>query len=204
MMRQRIYRGAVLAVGLMLLAVAAVPLAVISGNCRCGVENHELAVGKGQCRMKLRKIWVLPLLLTLVCSVGCGGKADLLHGYEKVVSSMGSLARTSEHKLIGTRTCGSDNYTGAYAATCRQARGKDVVFGGCSLQARRLQVTGSVACQSGFVQLIVKNGSDELWLTPDANGNISQEITGSGGDWYLSVEYADFSGSVTLCSAYAK
>ena len=139
--------------------------------------------------MKLRKIWVLPLLLTLVCSVGCGGKADLLHGYEKVVSSMGSLARTSEHKLIGTRTCGSDNYTGAYAATCRQARGKDVVFGGCSLQARRLQVTGSVACQSGFVQLIVKNGSDELWLTPDANGNISQEITGSGGDWYLSVEY---------------
>ena len=66
--------------------------------------------------MKLRKIWVLPLLLTLVCSVGCGGKADLLHGYEKVVSSMGSLARTSEHKLIGTRTCGSDNYTGAYAA----------------------------------------------------------------------------------------
>ena len=54
------------------------------------------------------------------------------------------------------------------------------------------------------VQLIVKNGSDELWLTPDANGNISQEITGSGGDWYLSVEYADFSGSVTLCSAYAK
>ena len=131
--------------------------------------------------MKLRKIWVLPLLLTLVCSVGCGGKADLLHGYEKVVSSMGSLARTSEHKLIGTRTCWGDNYTGAYAATCRQARGKDVVFGGCSLQARRLQVTGSVACQSGFVQLIVKNGSDELWLTPDANGNISQEITGSGG-----------------------
>ena len=117
---------------------------------------------------------------------------------------MGSLARTSEHKLIGTRTCGSDDYTGAYAATCRQARGKDVVFGGCSLQARRLQVTGSVACQSGFVQLIVKNGSDELWLTPDANGNISQEITGSGGDWYLSVEYADFSGSVTLCSAYAE
>lgn len=154
--------------------------------------------------MKLRKIWVLPLLLTLVCSVGCGGKANLLHGYEKVVSSMGSLARTSEHKLIGTRTCGSDDYTGAYAATCRQARGKDVVFGGCSLQARRLQVTGSVACQSGFVQLIVKNGSDELWLTPDANGNISQEITGSGGDWYLSVEYTDFSGSVTLCSAYAE
>ena len=137
--------------------------------------------------MKLRKIWVLPLLLTLVCSVGCGGKADLLHGYEKVVSSMGSLARTSEHKLIGTRTCGSDNYTGAYAATCRQARGKDVVFGGCSLQARRLQVTGSVACQSGFVQLIVKNGSDELWLTHDANGNISQEITGSGGDHILGV-----------------
>ena len=27
--------------------------------------------------MKLRKIWVLPLLLALVCSVGCGGKADL-------------------------------------------------------------------------------------------------------------------------------
>ena len=97
--------------------------------------------------MKLRKIWVLPMLLTLVCSVGCGGKADLLHGYEKVVSSMGSLARTSEHKLIGTRTCGSDNYTGAYAATCRQARGKDVVFGGCSLQARRRLVSFGGICR---------------------------------------------------------
>ena len=31
MMRQRIYRGAVLAVGLMLLAVAAIPLAILLG-----------------------------------------------------------------------------------------------------------------------------------------------------------------------------
>ena len=77
--------------------------------------------------MKLRKIWVLPLLLTLVCSVGCGGKADLLHGYEKVVSSMGSLARTSEHKLIGTRTCGEKMWFSAGAA-CRQ--------GGCKSRAR--------------------------------------------------------------------
>ena len=141
MMRQRIYRGAVLAVGLMLLAVAAVPLAVFLGIAGAVWKIMNWLLGKGQCRMKLRKIWVLPLLLTLVCSVGCGGKADLLHGYEKVVSSMGSLARTSEHKLIGTRTCGSDNYTGAYAATCRQARGKRCGF-------RRVQLAGKAGCKS--------------------------------------------------------
>lgn len=83
---------------------------------------------------------------------------------------------------------------------CEKARGKDVVFGGCGLQTRRLEITGSVSCQAGFVQILLKNGSKEIRLTPNSSGSIAESICGAGGDWYLSVEYADFSGSVTLCS----
>ena len=150
------------------------------------------------------EIWVLPLLLTLVCSVGCGGKRRTC-----CTAMKGGVL----HGLAGT-------YLGAQAHWHANLRERQLHRSLCRHMSagtgkrcgfRRVQLAGKAAashglgcCQSGFVQLIVKNGSDELWLTPDANGNISQEITGSGGDWYLSVEYADFSGSVTLCSAYAK
>lgn len=154
--------------------------------------------------MKLRKIWVLPFLLLFLFSTGCAGKESILHSYERVVSAMGKLTCTPEYALIGTRMNRDDNYTGAYAAACEQARGTDIVFGGCSLQTRKIKVTGEVSCQSGLVQLLIKNGSDELRLIPDAAGKISQEITETGGDWYLAVKYADFSGNVTLCSTYIK
>lgn len=151
--------------------------------------------------MRLRILW-LPLCCILLCSTGCSGKDVILHGYEKVVSTMGALTRTKKSDLIGTRTDGKDDYTGAYAAACKAARGKDVVFGGCDLQTRQLHITGSVSCQAGIIQIMIKNGSEEIYVTPDAKGNIAEEITGTGGDWYLIVDYADFTGTVSLCSSY--
>ena len=59
---------------------------------------------------------------------------------------------------------------------------------------------GFCLLSSRIVQILLKNGSKEIRLTPNSSGSIAESICGAGGDWYLSVEYADFSGSVTLCS----
>lgn len=150
--------------------------------------------------MKCSKIAALLLLPVLLCTAGCSVKSGIRSGYEKVISAMGTLTPTPNAALIGVRTPGRDDCTGAYAASCEKARGKDVVFGGCGLQTRRLEITGSVSCQAGFVQILLKNGSKEIRLTPNSSGSIAESICGAGGDWYLSVEYADFSSSVTLCS----
>lgn len=154
--------------------------------------------------MRLHALFLPLCCLLLLCNTGCTGRDAILHGYEKIVSTMGSLTRTKKSDLIGNRTDGSDDYTGAYAATCKTARGKDVVFGGCDLQTRQLSITGSIACQEGILQIMVKNGREEIYITPDPKGNIAEEITGTGGDWYLIVDYADFTGTVSLCSAYTE
>ena len=99
--------------------------------------------------MKLRKIWVLPLLLTLVCSVGCGGKADLLHGYEKVVSSMGSLARTSEHKLDWHANLRERQLHRSLCRHMSAGTGKRCGF-------RRVQLAGKAAASHGLGCLPVR------------------------------------------------
>lgn len=109
--------------------------------------------------MKCSKIAALLLLPVLLCTAGCSVKSGIRSGYEKVISAMGTLTPTPNAALIGVRTPGRDDCTGAYAASCEKARGKDVVFGGCGLQTRRLEITGSVSCQAGFVQILLKNGA---------------------------------------------
>ncbi len=152
--------------------------------------------------MKHSKIIALLLLPVLFCTVGCSTKSDFLSRYERAISSIGTMTLTPDTALIGARTAGKDDYTGAYAASCEKTRGKDIVFGGCDLQTRCLEITGSVSCQTGFIQILVKNGSEEIRLIPDSGGNIAHSIYGFGGDWYLSVEYTNFSGSVAICSRY--
>ena len=110
--------------------------------------------------MKCSKIAALLLLPVLLCTAGCSVKSGIRSGYEKVISAMGTLTPTPNAALIGVRTPGRDDCTGAYAASCEK----------------------------------------EIRLTPNSSGSIAESICGAGGDWYLSVEYADFSGSVTLCS----
>ena len=124
--------------------------------------------------MKCSKIAALLLLPVLLCTAGCSVKSGIRSGYEKVISAMGTLTPTPNAALIGVRTPGRDDCTGAYAASCEKARGKDVVFGGCGLQTRRLEITGSVSCQAGFVQILLKNGSKEIRLTPNSSGSIAE------------------------------
>lgn len=150
--------------------------------------------------MQLRKI-VLPLFCAILLYSLCSCGVDTItSGYEKMISTMGSFSLTKKSDLIGVRTEGVDDYTGAYAASCEIARGRDVVFGGCSTRSRCFKITGKVEIQSGIVRISIKNGTQsDQYLIPDKYGNIEEEVNSKGGDYYLFVDYADFTGTVVLC-----
>ena len=74
--------------------------------------------------MKCSKIAALLLLPVLLCTAGCSVKSGIRSGYEKVISAMGTLTPTPNAALIGVRTPGRDDCTGAYAASCEKARGQ--------------------------------------------------------------------------------
>ena len=93
------------------------------------------------------------LLLGSLTGCGANWKSKLLYGYEKTRSSLGGFQRTSKQQLYGMRLDGEDAYTGTYQADCRNVRGKDVVFGGCSIQTRTLWLTGTVGARNGIVEI---------------------------------------------------
>lgn len=70
--------------------------------------------------MKCSKIAALLLLPVLLCTAGCSVKSGIRSGYEKVISAMGTLTPTPNAALIGVRTPGRDDCTGAYAASCER------------------------------------------------------------------------------------
>ena len=130
-------------------------------------------------------------------------KSKLLYGYEKTLSSLGGFQRTSKQQLYGMRLDGEDAYTGTYQADCRNVRGKDVVFGGCSIQTRTLWLTVTVGARNGIVEIYVLNGDKEKeYLTPNEQGMFSKIIQNQGGNCYVVVDYADYTGTVTLSSEY--
>ena len=108
------------------------------------------------------------LLLGSLTGCGANWKSKLLYGYEKTLSSLGGFQRTSKQQLYGMRLDGEDAYTGTYQADCRNVRGKDVVFGGCSIQTRTLWLTGTVGARNGIVEIYVLNGEKEKEYLPDS------------------------------------
>ncbi len=144
--------------------------------------------------------------LLCFCSVGCGNAKDgILSIYEKTISSLGDFQRTDSFLLRGTREDGEDAYTGTYRATCRKTRAKDVVFGGCSTASRELYITGTIGAQEGVIEIYALNGTDgKQYFTPNMDGTFSGTIRSNGGDCYLVVDYADFTGTVTLQSSYTE
>lgn len=154
--------------------------------------------------MNKKQIFLMLFCSGLLCCVGCAdGKDMLLSAYEKTISSLGDFQRTDSFLLRGTREDGEDAYTGTYTATCKKTRAKDVVFGGCSIESRDLYIVGTVGAKDGIVEIYVLNGNEEKqYFTPDTDGTFSGIVHSNGGDCYLVVDYADFTGTVALQSEY--
>lgn len=90
---------------------------------------------------------------------------------------------------VGWRRCLYGNVSGRLS----ERTGKDVVFGGCSIQTRTLWLTGTVGARNGIVEIYVLNGDKEKeYLTPNEQGMFSKIIQNQGGNCYVVVDYADY------------
>lgn len=148
------------------------------------------------------KKWILLCLtLLLLCGLtGCkyGAGPEFYQWAENWTTALGRSQRTADADLIGTRTPGDDDYTGSYQAECTHITGRDMVFGGASLQGRTLTVSGSVQALNGQATIRIRQNGDIPLLTPDATGSFSTTLFLENGGNYIMVIYEDFSGTVTL------
>lgn len=155
----------------------------------------------------MKKLLILLLAFSLLFGfTACGSTQNdpqkIVDHWDRLVEMLGRTQITPDAKLIGIRTTGEDGYVGTYDADCNQSTGRDVVFGGGSVKARTVHLQGYVECLSGTAQIHARFGERVEELRPDENGNFEASYQLTGGGNYLMVDYAGFSGTITMTAFY--
>ena len=115
---------------------------------------------------------------------------------------LGSLEITEDEDLIGQRSRGRDDYVGGYSADCTGQTGRDVVFGGGSIQERTLRCYGMIAAESGSATVRIRLNEEVVILEPDEKGCFDTELHLWSGGNYVMVDYEDFTGTVQMTCEY--
>ena len=150
----------------------------------------------------MKRIGAMALVLCLaVCLSACYAQPKetyrLLSG---VVENLGTSQITEEKYLIGVRDLGKDAYTGTYQAECTGDTGRDVIFGGASLERRQLHIYGSIHTGKGKATVRIRQNEEVKELSVDQDGIFETDLNLENGGNYIMVSYEDFQGSVTLTS----
>ena len=95
-----------------------------------------------------------------------------------------------------------DYYTGSYTAECSNADGRDVIFGGASVYAKKLKVTAKVETTSGKATFRIRLGSEVEEYTADEQGNLELDLKLESGNIYIMIDYSEFTGSVSMACEY--
>lgn len=155
-------------------------------------------------RRVIRGAAIICLLLPLTA---CGFRqvfSNDLYGFlEGLTGVIGSSQITSDKELIGERTKEKDAYAGRYWAECRGSTGKDVVFGGGSIDSRRLYLSGYVLTESGRAVVRIRMNEDVSELETDEDGYFETELHLNAGGNYIMVSYDNFVGTVDMTVRYA-
>lgn len=126
----------------------------------------------------------------------------MLSVYEKVIEACGRTQITDDKRLIGERNLGEDAYIGTYNASCNNANGRDVIFGGGSLNERKIMLHGNIQTESGKATISVRMSDSKETVPTDDNGNFSILLELNGGGNYIMIDYENFKGGVKLYSDY--
>ena len=153
----------------------------------------------------MRKWWKAALLCCMVLPLtACGfhgmSSWKWLEVVDDLAGALGAAQITADEELLGERIRHDDGYVGSYTAQCQDSTGKDVVFGGASIEPRRIQVYGQILTDRGRAAVRIRMNAAVMVLETDGEGRFEAEIhLGSGGN-YIMVDYEDFSGTVRLNS----
>jgi len=150
--------------------------------------------------------WICIVLCLALLLTGCqwedGTAEELLEIYNGFVEELGQLQLTGDKSLIGKRTPGQDDYTGVYTADCLLKTGRDVAFGGASIQNRSLRCSGRVDALAGEALIRVRKGSDVTYLETDSSGRFDTVLDLESGGNYIMVDYDHFCGKVEMTCEY--
>lgn len=155
---------------------------------------------------KRMKRW---LIVTIACCMalsltacGFGGTNswEWLKTVDDLAGVLGATQITADEELFGERVYHDDDYVGSYMAQCQDSTGKDVVFGGASIEPRRLQVSGQILTESGQATVRIRMNDDVVLLETDEEGRFETELHLKSGGNYIIVDYEDFTGTVELTS----
>ncbi len=141
---------------------------------------------------------ILAMLMALLLALTGCTKEETLAVYNKLVEALGWLSLTSDAALVGECVRGADGYTGAYHAEYEGFSGAEMLFGGTSIESRKLTVRCALAVESGEAKVFCLNGSGAPKLLLGSDGSYEGELTLPGGSSCIGVYCEDFAGKLDL------
>lgn len=127
---------------------------------------------------------------------------SVLERLDGIAGAIGNSQITPDEALLGGRNNACDAYTGEYRAICDLQTGRDVIFGGGSIEKRCVRINGHVSSLSGKAIVRIRMNAVVTEVETDSKGNFETVLSMTGGGNYIMVDYKNFSGSVELISEY--
>lgn len=154
----------------------------------------------------MKKIFVCCLILMMLfsltaCRSNYMDSDEIRAFFSNLAEYLGSSQITDDDKLIGQRVT-DDAYTGTYQSNCSSSTGRDVIFGGGSVEERTLYISGVVKAESGSAIVRIRLNDEVIELTPDEAGYFETKLSLVSGGNYIMVQYEDFTGTMELRSSY--
>lgn len=142
------------------------------------------------------------ILLVAGCQWKAGPSGGIYEGLDNLAGNLGSSQITKDDDLIGTRSCATDSYAGSYHAECTGQTGRDVIFGGASIEDRVLYCSGKISTESGDACVRIRL-NQEVYLRPlDPEGCFETELHLRSGGNYVMIDFTDFVGTVEMTCEY--
>lgn len=145
----------------------------------------------------MKKIGILVLICLTLCSA-CS-KDTVLDIYKDVNERLGDIVLTNKSKLKGIREYGSDHYTGSYKVTYDNFSGKEVIFGGTTIERDEnvIHIKMVIEESKGNLQVIMKLKEKEEVLAND-DGTYEFTFDVKDGSNYLKIVTKDYSGKLNI------
>ncbi len=152
----------------------------------------------------MRKLFTASFIICMLITLAaCNMDGEEVHSFlSGLAENLGESQITKDQDLIGTRTLTEDAYTGRYQAQSDGITGRDIVFGGGSINSRSLHLYGVVHSESGSAVVRIRQNEEVTQLPLEEDGRFETTLTCSSGGNYIMIDYKNFHGDLELYSEY--
>ncbi len=149
----------------------------------------------------MRKLIAICLMLCCLLSMSACSKDEIVEQYNEALQAIGDNNLTSDKELQGERESGEDSYVGTYQAEYDDFTGKEIIFGGTSLErdsGNKINISCNLNIEKGTIQLLLQTGDNAPQVLCDSSGEYSETIELPSASNYIIVQSENFTGSIKL------